>query len=113
MPDKNATKASSPKKKIGLGQSFWSQMKQAVRPLLALDFDGTLVPHHRDRMSVRLSPATRDALERILKRDRTRCVIATGRPAMQLPLLTNGLKIEVIGEQGWERMTPSGKMKRP
>ena len=113
MPVKNAAKASSPKKKVGLGQAFWNQMKQAVRPLLCLDFDGTLVPHHRDRMSVRLSPATREALDRILKRDRTRLVIVTGRPAMQLPLLTSGLKVEVIGEQGWERMTPSGKMKRP
>ena len=99
-------------KKTSLRPTFWTSLQKATKPLLCLDFDGTLVPHHRDRMSVRLPPPVKDALEHMVQRERTRIVLVTSRPANQMPLLLGGLKIEVVGEHGWERMTLSGKMKR-
>jgi trehalose-phosphatase len=47
-----------------------------------------------------------------LQAERTRVVVITGRPETQAALLMPGLKIEIVGEHGWERMTPSGKIKR-
>ena len=64
-------------KKTSLRPTFWMGLQKAAKPLLCLDFDGTLVPHHRDRMSVRLAPPVREALEHLVQRERTRVVLVT------------------------------------
>src|SRR5687767_10588691 len=114
MPRKKppaAAKGASPKE-TGIDPGLWRDLKKAQRPVLVLDFDGTLAPLHRERMKVRIPQASREALDKILLAERTRLIVITGRPATQATLLMPGLKVEIIGEHGWERMTPSGKIKR-
>ena len=100
-------------KKLG---AFFSSFREAARPLLMLDYDGTLAPFRVDRFQARPWAGIRDSLERIRDQGRTRIVVVTGRPAKEIaPLL--GLKpaLEVWGLHGAERLLTNGKrqMKHP
>src|SRR5687767_3583462 len=101
MPRKKPPGKGAPPKEAGIDAGLWRELRKATRPVLVLDFDGTLAPLHRERMKLRLPQASRDALEKIIQAERKRVVVITGRPATQAALLMPCLKVEIIGEHGW------------
>jgi trehalose-phosphatase len=80
---------------------------------LMLDFDGTLAPFRIDPKKVRPWPGIRKLLQEIQDAGRTRIVIVSGRPALdverQLALHT---PLEIFGAHGAERLFPNGQLVR-
>lgn len=96
-------------------QSFFSVFQPGTRPLLLLDYDGTLAPFRVDRFKARPYTGVREAIARILHQGRTRLVVITGRPAREIVLLLRGnppvvdQPVEVWGLHGAERIYPDGR----
>ena len=88
---------------------------KTTRPLLLLDYDGTLAPFRVDRMKARPYTGVREALARIQNKGRTRMVVISGRPAKEIcPLLRGNPPVlaepvEVWGLHGAERLYPDGR----
>jgi trehalose-phosphatase len=90
--------------------SFFSGFAENVRPLLLLDYDGTLAPFRVDRFTARPWAGVRELLGRIQRADRTRMAIITGRPAAEIaPMLMLHPPLEVWGLHGAERLYPDGR----
>jgi trehalose-phosphatase len=96
-------------------QTFFSTFTQGIRPLLLLDYDGTLAPFRVDRSKARPYTGVREAIARILHQGQTRLVVITGRPAREIAPLLRGnppvidQPIEVWGLHGSERIYPDGR----
>lgn len=96
-------------------QSFFSTFQPGIKPLLLLDYDGTLAPFRVDRFKARPYTGVREAIARILHQGQTRLVVITGRPAREITLLLRGnppvvdQPIEVWGLHGAERIYPDGR----
>jgi trehalose 6-phosphate synthase/trehalose 6-phosphate phosphatase len=89
--------------------SFFHCFTPQARPLLLLDYDGTLAPFRVDRFQSRPWAGLRPLLERIQIEGRTRMAIITGRPAAEIaPMLALTTPIEVWGLHGAERLYPDG-----
>ena len=89
---------------------FFSRFADGAKPLLLLDYDGTLAPFRVDRFKARPWPGVRDLLNLIQNRGRSRMVVITGRPAAEIaPLLDLGQPLEVWGLHGMERLYPDGR----
>lgn len=89
---------------------FFSSFTPASRPLLLLDYDGTLAPFNIDRFQASPWPGVRDLLDKIQSHSRTRMVIVTGRPASEItPLLALQQPVEVWGLHGFERLHTDGR----
>jgi trehalose-phosphatase len=89
---------------------FFSGLAAAVRPILLLDYDGTLAAFRVDRFTSRPYSGIREALTRIQRQGRTRMAIITGRPANEIaPLLGLDPPLEVWGLHGAERLYPDGR----
>jgi trehalose-phosphatase len=94
---------------------FFGGFATGARPLLLLDYDGTLAPFRVDRFQARPWAGVRELLGRIQGQGRTRMVVITGRPAAEIaPML--GLDpsnlvppLEVWGLHGAERIYPDGR----
>ncbi len=94
-------------------EKFFAGFTSARRPLLLLDYDGTLAPFHVDRFQAIPWPGIRDLLNRIQDRNKTRMVVITGRPAHEIaPLLALNAPLEVWGLHGFERLYPDGRRER-
>ena len=92
---------------------FFSTFHSASRPLLLLDYDGTLAPFRVNRFQAVPSPGVRELLNRIQSQTRTRIVVVTGRPAEEIgPLLALDQPIEVWGLHGFERLHADGRRER-
>ncbi len=79
------------------------------RPLLLLDYDGTLAAFRVDRFQARPWAGVRQQLQRIQRHGRTRIAIITGRPAAEIaPMLALDQPVEVWGLHGAERLHPNG-----
>ena len=65
-------------------QEFFRTFTPGVRPLLLLDYDGTLAPFRVDRHKARPYTGVREALAKILHQGQTRLVVITGRPAIEI-----------------------------
>jgi trehalose 6-phosphate phosphatase len=89
---------------------FFHQLAQAHhRPLLLLDYDGTLARFRVDRFQARPWAGVRQQLQRIQRHGRTRIAIITGRPAAEIPpMLALDQPVEVWGLHGAERLHPNG-----
>lgn len=89
---------------------FFHQIEQTHhRPLLLLDYDGTLAGFRIDRFQARPWAGVRQQLQRIQRHGRTRIAVITGRPAEEIaPMLALDQPIEVWGLHGAERLHPSG-----
>jgi trehalose 6-phosphate phosphatase len=88
---------------------FFRCFKGKVRPLLLLDYDGTLAPFRVDRYKARPWSGVRDLLTCIQHRGITRIVVITGRPAAEIaPLLGVEPAPEVWGLHGAERLYADG-----
>jgi trehalose 6-phosphate synthase/trehalose 6-phosphate phosphatase len=93
---------------------FFSVFARSARPLLLLDYDGTLSPFRVDRFKARPWAGVRELLQRIQGQGRvgsgTRMVVVTGRPAAEIaPMLGLEQPLEVWGLHGAERLYPDGR----
>jgi len=89
---------------------FFGAFAASVRPLLLLDYDGTLSPFRVDRYKAWPWAGVRELLTRIQDQGRTRIVVITGRPAAEIaPLLQVEPAPEVWGLHGAERLHTDGR----
>ena len=89
---------------------FFSGFAEGARPLLLLDYDGTLAPFRVDRFQARPWAGVRELLGRIQGQGHTRMVVITGRPAAEIaPMLRLDPPLEVWGLHGAERLYPDGR----
>jgi trehalose-phosphatase len=87
--------------------AFFDRFAGGVRPLLLLDYDGTLAPFRVNRFQARPWAGVRELLQRIQIQNRTRIAIITGRPAAEIaPMLALDPPLEVWGLHGAERLYP-------
>lgn len=89
--------------------SFFERLKKSKRNVLFLDYDGTLAPFRKERDKAVPYPGIQKTLESLLKIEKTRLVIISGRWTKDLiPLL--GLKElpEIWGSHGWEHLKADG-----
>jgi trehalose-phosphatase len=91
-------------------EAFFSGFANGAKPLLLLDYDGTLAPFRVDRFTARPWAGVRELLASIQKQGRTRMAVVTGRPAREVaPLLGLDPPLEVWGLHGAERLHPDGR----
>jgi trehalose-phosphatase len=89
---------------------FFAGIAASARPVLLLDYDGTLAAFRVDRFKSRPYVGVREALNRIQDEGRTRMAVITGRPACEIaPLLRLESPLEVWGLHGAERLYPDGR----
>jgi len=90
--------------------SFFGGFVGGARPLLLLDYDGTLAPFRLNRFEARPWTGLRELLGRIQSQGSTRMEVITGRPAEEIaPLLGLNPALEVWGLHGAERLLPDGR----
>lgn len=89
---------------------FFGAFTSGCRPLLLLDYDGTLAPFQTDRFRAVPWPGVRETLQQIQNQNKTRMAVVTGRPAHEIGSLL-GLRepLEVWGLHGFERVYPDGR----
>ena len=92
-----------------LPDDFWHRIQSSPRRLLMLDYDGTLVPFHVQRMDALPSPETLRALREILQDPGTYVAVISGRPISELETLLGPVRLHLVGEHGWEERTPDGR----
>lgn len=93
-----------------ISSHFWQQLAKADRPVLLLDYDGTLAPFRVERHKAIPYPGLRRLLHEIQIGTVTRMVIISGRAIDDLlPLLDLGPPPEIWGCHGWERMFANGQ----
>ncbi len=89
---------------------FFCAFHTGVRPLLLLDYDGTLAPFRLDRFKARPWAGVRELLQSVQRQAQTRMAIITGRPAAEIaPMLQLDPPLEVWGLHGAERLYPDGR----
>ncbi len=87
---------------------FASRLKQAARPVLICDYDGTLAPFKADKMQAFPYAGIEDRLRRI-HAGRTRLVLVSGRPVSELlQMMPLAAEIEIWGSHGREQRLPNG-----
>lgn len=95
------------KKKL---EEFFAAFARTSKPLLMLDYDGTLAPFRVDRSKAQPWAGVRDLLARIQSQGSTRIVVITGRPAAEIPALLGVEPApEVWGLHGAERLRTNGR----
>jgi trehalose-phosphatase len=85
---------------------FFRKVRTASKRLLILDYDGTLAPFTPQREAAFPFPGIREALHDIHSAEHTRIAILSGRPVYELSALLNGMRIEMWGNYGLERLSP-------
>lgn len=89
---------------------FFEGFTGHVRPVLLLDYDGTLARFRLDRFQARPWSGVRELLGQIQSRGRTRMAVITGRPAAEIaPMMGLKPSLEVWGLHGAERLYPDGR----
>jgi trehalose 6-phosphate phosphatase len=89
---------------------FFDAFERTSRPLLMVDYDGTLAPFRVDRFKARPWTGVRELLTRIQEHGQTRIVVISGRPACEIvPLLGVEPAPEIWGLHGAERLRPNGQ----
>ncbi len=94
--------------------NFFEKFAGSARPLLLLDYDGTLAPFRLDRFQARPWAGVRELLAEIQSQggngSGTRMVVITGRPAAEIaPMLGLDPPLEVWGLHGAERLYADGR----
>jgi trehalose-phosphatase len=89
---------------------FFEGFAEDARPVLLMDFDGTLARFRVDRFQARPWAGVRELLGRIQRQSSTRMAVITGRPAGEIaPMLGLDPPLEVWGLHGAERLYPDGR----
>lgn len=86
--------------------NFWTRVSTSVKPLLALDYDGTLAPFRINRAEAYPLPGIVDLLNDINKAGKTFLAIVSGRPLSEVMSLTGNLNITFVGSHGFEMKYP-------
>lgn len=90
--------------------SFFENLTAAEKPLLMLDYDGTLSPFTTDRENAYPYRELIPALERLFSAEKTRVVIISGRSIESLKNLLEFDQLpELWGCHGLERLTRDGE----
>lgn len=88
-------------------RNFLDRLSAAPGSALLLDYDGTLAPFQMERDRAYPYPEVVPILEGILQRNRTRVVVISGRPVVEVKTLLGSLShLEVWGAHGLERQLP-------
>lgn len=91
-------------------EQFFSSFTGNGRPLLLLDYDGTLAGFRVDRFTARPWAGVRELLQDIQRQGRTRMAVITGRPASEIPIMLGlAAPVEVWGLHGAERLYEDGR----
>jgi trehalose 6-phosphate phosphatase len=89
--------------------AFFQQLKTAPLSALLLDYDGTLAPFHVDRNRAFPYPGAISILEKIAQSGRTKVIIISGRPIVELrALLAPMNNLDMWGTHGMERQLSNG-----
>jgi trehalose-phosphatase len=89
--------------------SFFSEVTDAHSRLLLLDYDGTLAPFHNNRYRAFPYDGIAELLDIIMRLERGRVVLVSGRRAAEIPpLLGLSRAPEIWGSHGLERLLPEG-----
>lgn len=90
-------------------EDFWQELRAASRWLLLLDYDGTLAPFHQDRMKATPYAGVKERLEQLLKIEKGRIVVISGRQIEDLKqLLQLSQPVEIWGSHGREHLLHDG-----
>ena len=90
--------------------AFFLRFAGHTRPLLLMDYDGTMSAFRVDRFKSRPWAGVHELLARIQQQGRSRMVVITGRPAAEIaPMLALDPPLEVWGLHGAERLYPDGR----
>lgn len=93
--------------------AFLQQIWAAAESVLLLDYDGTLAPFHVDRSLAYPYHGVVSLLDSIRQRGKTRVIIISGRPIVELrTLLTPLADLEMWGSHGLERQLSDGSYSR-
>jgi trehalose 6-phosphate phosphatase len=93
----------------GLLDAFLQQLKTAPSSVLLLDYDGTLAPFLVDRNRAFPYPRAISILEKVALSGRTKIIIISGRPIVELrALLAPMNNLEMWGTHGLERQLSDG-----
>jgi trehalose 6-phosphate phosphatase len=93
--------------------AFLQQLKTAPSSALLLDYDGTLAPFHLDRNRAFPYPEAISILKKIARSGRTKVIIISGRPIVELPALLAPMNnLEMWGTHGLERQLSNGSYSR-
>jgi trehalose 6-phosphate phosphatase len=91
-------------------EEFFRSFAGAPRPLLLLDYDGTLAGFRVDRFRARPWAGVREQLIRLQQQDRTHMVVITGRPPEEIaPMLGLDPPLEAWGLHGAKRLFADGR----
>jgi trehalose 6-phosphate phosphatase len=92
---------------------FMEQLTVAPSSMLLLDYDGTLAPFQTERHRAYPYPGVIPLLQSILQCGKSRVVIITGRPVLEMgPLLSPLDDIEIWGCHGLEHLLADGTYHR-
>lgn len=93
--------------------AFLQQVRSAPTSVLLLDYDGTLAPFHVDRSLAYPYRGVISLLDSIMQSGKTRIIIISGRPIVELrALLTPLSDLEMWGSHGLERQLSDGGYSR-
>jgi trehalose 6-phosphate phosphatase len=91
---------------------LWPDLQRAHRPLLGLDYDGTLAPLRIERMEARPLPGVTAVLGVIRDHGATAVAIVSGRSLAELALLLDVPGLTLVGAHGREFAWPDGTHER-
>ena len=93
--------------------AFLQQIRATPESVLLLDYDGTLAPFHVDRSLAYPYHGVVSLLDSIVRCGKTRIIIISGRPIVELrALLTPLSDLEMWGSHGLERQLSDGSYSR-
>lgn len=88
---------------------FFSRLGRASERVLMLDYDGTLAPFRVERDEAQPYPGVLEAVQRIMRDERSRIVIMTGRRIADFRAVSGfPAGLEIWGSHGWEHQRPDG-----
>lgn len=91
-------------------EGFFGAFDRSTKPLLLLDYDGTLADFCVDRFKARPWAGVQELLRLIQSQTKTRMAVITGRPPEEIPkLLELDQPVEVWGLHGAKRLYPDGR----
>jgi trehalose 6-phosphate phosphatase len=89
--------------------AFLCELREAPASVLLLDYDGTLAPFQLDRAQAYSYPGVLPLVENIVRSNRTKVIVISGRPVVELKTLLRPLNhLELWGSHGLERELSDG-----
>lgn len=93
-----------------LPRDLWSRLGSAPHRLLALDYDGTLAPFHKNPAEAVPLPGNKALLRDVAALPHHTVAIVSGRPVEEIIRLLGRLHAVYIGCHGFERLAHAGEI---